>query len=114
MLSLPVIILLAACCVAAFLVTVCRVTGWRRLLRHRTLADIVFTALSVLLLAGTLTGLLVAILGGLIMAVFLSAWAYFADGLVKRGRIEEWRVPRPKALKSCPSRRKFGIVGRGK
>ena len=66
------IITMAAVSVAAFLVTLSRVIGWKRILQHATLIDVVFTFGTFLVFAGTITGALVAVLGGLFMAVLLS------------------------------------------
>lgn len=66
------IITMAAVSVAAFLVTLSRVIGWKRILQHATLIDVVFTFGTFIVFAGTITGALVAVLGGLFMALLLS------------------------------------------
>jgi hypothetical protein len=58
--------------VAAVLVTLHRVVGIKRILRHATLVDVAFTVGMTIMFAGTLTGMLVAVLAGLIMALVLS------------------------------------------
>lgn len=67
----------AACAtVAAALITTCRVIGWRRVAKHATLVDVIFTVFMAVLLFGTLTGMLVAILSGLFMAIILTCMRY--------------------------------------
>lgn len=63
---------MAAVSVAACLVTLSRVVGWRRILKHATLVDVAFTVGIGLAFMGTLTGMLVAVLGGLLMALTLT------------------------------------------
>lgn len=65
-------LMMAAASVAAALITLARITGWKRILRHATLVDVSFTILLGILFYGTLTGMLVAILGGLFMALTLT------------------------------------------
>lgn len=69
---LTTVIAMSAVSVAACLVTLSRVIGWQRILRHATLIDVGFTIILALFLAGTLTGALTAVLGGLIMALVLT------------------------------------------
>lgn len=66
----------AVCTVAAVLVTGHRVVGIRRILQHPTLVDVGFSVAMVVAFAGTLTGMLVAIIAGLLMALVLSAGRY--------------------------------------
>ena len=63
----------AVATVGAVLVTGHRVIGIKRMVKHATLVDVTFTVGMAIAFAGTLTGLLVAIVAGLIMAVVLSA-----------------------------------------
>lgn len=65
-------LLFGAVSVGACLVTASRVFGLRRIVKHSTKADVAFTAGSAFLLAGTLTGVTAAIMGGLMMALVLS------------------------------------------
>lgn len=67
-----IIVTMSAVSVAACLVTLSRVIGWKRILRHATLVDVSFTLGTFIIFAGTLTGALVAVLGGLLMALVLS------------------------------------------
>ena len=69
---LTTVALMAGTSVAACLVTLSRVIGWKRVLKHSTLIDVSFTAGTFIIFAGTLTGGLVAVLGGLIMALVLT------------------------------------------
>lgn len=66
------IIVMACVSVAACLVTLSRVIGWRAILRYATWIDVGFTLGLAAFLAGTMTGALVAVLGGLIMALVLT------------------------------------------
>ena len=75
---LTTIFVLAGATVAATLVTVSRAIGLRRVVRHATAFDIVFTILAALAFAGTLVGFAAAIVAGLIMALALSGMkAYY-------------------------------------
>lgn len=69
---MDVVVTMAAVSVAACLVTLSRVVGWRRILKHATLVDVAFTIGLGLAFMGTLTGMLVAVLGGLLMALTLT------------------------------------------
>ena len=60
---------LALCTVAAFFITACRLIPLRRLLGVGTALDVTFTLAVTFLFFGTLTGLLVAMFSGLIMAI---------------------------------------------
>lgn len=68
-----VIVSMSAVSVAACLVTLSRVVGWRRILRHATVVDVAFTVGLAMFLAGTMTGALTAVLAGLMMALVLTA-----------------------------------------
>jgi hypothetical protein len=68
-----VIISMSAVSVAACLVTLSRVVGWKRILQHATLVDVGFTIGLAVFLAGTMTGALTAVLAGLLMALTLTA-----------------------------------------
>lgn len=70
--SLMFILIASGATVAATLITGGRVFGYKRIAKNATLIDVVFTALMLVLFAGTLTGMLVAILSGLLMALILS------------------------------------------
>ena len=74
------IITMAAVSVAAFLITLARVVGWKCILRNATLVDVTFTFGTFVVFAGTITGALVAVLGGLIMALLLSLlkWGFLS------------------------------------
>ena len=69
---MDLVVSMAVVSVAAFLVTLSRVVGWRRILKHATIVDVVFTIGIGFAFMGTLTGMLVAVLGGLIMALTLT------------------------------------------
>ena len=69
---MDMVVSMAAVSVAACLVTLSRVVGWRLILKHATLIDVVFTIGIGFAFMGTLTGMLVAVLGGLLMALTLT------------------------------------------
>ena len=69
---MDLVVSMAVVSVAAFLVTLSRVVGWRLILKHATIVDVVFTIGIGVAFMGTLTGMLVAVLGGLIMALTLT------------------------------------------
>lgn len=70
--SMAIIISMATVSVAAFIVTASRIKGFQWLVKHATIVDIVFTIGGVILFAGTVTGMLIAVLSGLMMALFLT------------------------------------------
>lgn len=83
-----VIISMSAVSVAACLVTLSRVVGWKRILKHATLVDVGFTIGLAMFLAGTMTGALTAVLAGLMMALVLTALrklVAFSGALRERG-----------------------------
>ena len=83
-----VIISMSAVSVAACLVTLSRVVGWKRILRHATIVDVGFTIGLAMFLAGTMTGALTAVLAGLMMALVLTALrklVAFSGALRERG-----------------------------
>lgn len=96
--TLSLIFLMALAAVAATLLTLIRIVGWRRVLRHATLIDVVFTVVICFALAGTLTGLLIGIVAGLVMAGALSV----AKALVSR--VEALRASQSKPVEEdwCP------------
>lgn len=71
------IIVMAIVSVFAFLLTLARLTGWARIFRHANIVDVSFTIGLGIAFAGTLTGMLVAVLGGLFMALLLNAGRVF-------------------------------------
>lgn len=67
-------ILIASCgTVAATLITGLRVCSINTVAKYATLIDVAFTVAMLALFAGTLTGMLVAIVSGLLMALTLTA-----------------------------------------
>lgn len=75
--SIGLIFIMSLAVVLAFLVTSIRFLGFKRVLRHATLIDVVFSVVICIALAGTLTGLLIGIVAGLLLAATLTAlkWA---------------------------------------
>lgn len=70
--TMGLIFLMSLAAVAAALISLVRVIGWRRVLKHATAIDIGFTLLVCFALAGTLTGLLIGIVAGLVMTGVLT------------------------------------------
>ena len=66
------LLLMACCTVAAALVTASRVGGLRKWLGYANIVDVLFTVLLFLAFHGTFTGMAVATLTGLIMALTLT------------------------------------------
>lgn len=64
---------LAAATVAAFFATACRIVPFRRLLGYGTALDAAFTIGTAALFYGSLGGMLIAIIAGLLMALFITA-----------------------------------------
>ena len=73
MLSLSVVIMLALCTALATLLTLSRFGGLRVVLKYAAVVDIVFTITLMFLFAGTLGGMLVAVMAGLFLSIFLTA-----------------------------------------
>lgn len=67
-----VIIAMSVCTVAAFFVTAARVMSVKLLLGYATIVDVAFTVGLLFVFSGTLGGMLIAVLAGLMMAVCLS------------------------------------------
>lgn len=72
--TVGIIFLMSLATVAAALVTLVRIMGVRRVLRNATIIDIGFTLIVCFALAGTLTGLLIGIVAGLVMTGTLTVW----------------------------------------
>lgn len=90
--SLTIILAMSVASVAAVLLTASRVFGFNRVVRYGVLVDVVFTAGALVVFAGTITGTLVAVLSGLLMALFLSAmkWVSAATTPKQRSKGEEF------------------------
>ena len=77
--DLIIVAALATTSVACFLTFSLRILTWRAILRHHLIADVTFTVALFLLFQGTLTGTLVAALGGLMMSLLLTAGRFFQN-----------------------------------
>jgi hypothetical protein len=66
------IVAMAGATCAAALLTLGRVVGFKRIIKHATLVDVVFSIGVVAVLGSTITGALTAVLAGLFMAIGLS------------------------------------------
>lgn len=71
--SMELVILMAIASVASALVLLGRLIGLRTILKHATLIDVGFAVIAGFALHGSLTGILVAIVGGLVMALVLQS-----------------------------------------
>lgn len=76
---------LGACCSAAALVTLTRVVGFKWILKHATVVDVGVTVGLGALFVGSSVGMIVAIVGGLITALFLTACVWL-DGQARKLR----------------------------
>lgn len=90
-------IALGACCSAAALVTLTRITGFKWIVRNATWVDVGVTVGLGALFVGTSIGMIVAIVGGLITALFLSACVAIDKGIA-RMKMPSW--PKRKAKKA--------------
>lgn len=86
--TLSIIFLMAVASVATVLIVLARTVGLAFVLRHATAVDVVFTVMCAIALAGTLTGLCIAIVAGLVMTGTLTV----LKALV--GRLEALRASR--------------------
>ena len=73
------IIAAAAGVVLATLVTLNRIVGWRSMAKNATIIDVSFSVGVGVMFIGTPTGMLVAIIAGLFMALVLNAMQVVAD-----------------------------------
>lgn len=65
------VLAMAAATVAAVMLTLSRVFGLRRVVKYGVLVDVAFTIGAVVMFAGTLTGTLIAVISGLMLAMVL-------------------------------------------
>ncbi len=77
--SVTLIMTFAAVIVAATFITASRVLGVRTILRHATVADVLFTILLAIVMGGTLTGMLIALSAGLVAAACLSVGRFIMN-----------------------------------
>ena len=75
--SLEIIFLMSLVSVVSFLVVLSRIIGFRKVLQHATAVDISFTVVVCFVLAGSITGLLIGIVAGLIMTGILTVGRAF-------------------------------------
>lgn len=98
--SVGLIFLMALAAVVATLITLSRFVGIRLILRHAKVVDIVFTVVVCFALAGTITGLLIGIVAGLVMTGILTVLGWFMN------RADDLRAikakPVPEAHDWCP------------
>ncbi len=80
--SIGLVFLMSVVSVVSFLIVLIRTIGLRRVLKHATWVDVIFTVVTVLILAGSITGMLIGILAGLVMTgalTVLKALVYSFD-----------------------------------
>lgn len=65
-------VLLAAIAVATLLTALMRFIGWRTIIRYHAFVDVAFTLMLIWMFAGTVSGMIIGIIGGLIMTIVLS------------------------------------------
>lgn len=87
--SLPIIIALSFCSVFAILLTLSKIISLKTIIRYGALIDIITTVLFFVVFQGTLGGTLVAVMSGLIMAIFLSAAKSYWSWAYENGHISE-------------------------
>ncbi len=75
--SISLVFLMACVAVASALVLLSRVIGVRRILRHATVIDVGFAVVAGIALHSSIIGILIAILGGLVMALVLQVGRVF-------------------------------------
>lgn len=92
--SIDLVILMAIASVASTLVLLGRLIGLRTILKHATLIDVGFAVIAGAALHGSLTGILVAIVGGLVMALVLQSGRMLLRAY-DRGYSAALRAPRP-------------------
>lgn len=97
--SLPIIIALSLCSVLAILLTLSKIISMKTIIRYGALIDVVTTVVFFVVFQGTLGGTLVAVMSGLIMAIFLSAAKSYWNWAYANGHISE-PLKAPKAPKT--------------
>lgn len=70
--NIATMIFLAAISVATTLVAVLRIISWQTLIRYHGLADIGFTLALMFMFSGTVSGMVIAVIGGLFFSIILS------------------------------------------
>lgn len=65
-------VLLAAVSVATLLTALMRFVGWRTIIRYHGFVDVTFTLMLMWMFSGTVTGMIIGIIGGLLMTIILS------------------------------------------
>lgn len=69
--SVALVFMMAVAAVASSLVLLARLIGLRRILRHATWIDVGFAVIAGIALHSSIIGILIAIVGGLVMALVL-------------------------------------------
>lgn len=70
--SIGYILIMAAASVAAILITLSRMIGFHNVIKYSVLVDFAVSAILVFMFFGTFIGMMIAIIAGLMMAMFLS------------------------------------------
>lgn len=70
--DIGLMILLAAISVATTLTAVLRLISWRTIMRYHGIADVAFTGLLLVLFSGTVSGMVIAVIAGLIFTIVLT------------------------------------------
>ena len=75
--DIGVLICLALVSTLTLLILALRIMRWRTLIKYHWMADIGFTISMFILLSGSLTGMIIAILSGLMFSIILTVGKYF-------------------------------------
>lgn len=97
--SMTFVFFMAACTVAAFLVVSLRVVTLDVMLRYSVVIDVVFTMLVALAFMGTLTGMLVAVVSGLMLSMYFTAMKWITG---KAAKVKAAVKPRQEPAKVDP------------
>lgn len=97
--SIDLVFLMAVATVASTLVLLGRLIGLRTILRYATWIDLGFAVIAGAALHGTLTGILVAIVGGLVMALVLQSGRMLLAAYDRGYRAAERTVPFMRTVK---------------
>lgn len=65
-------VLLAAVAVGTLLTALMRFIGWRTIMKYHGFVDVFFTLMLMWMFSGTVSGMIIAIISGLIMTIVLS------------------------------------------
>lgn len=79
MMSFGVILMLALCTAIAALMMLSRFGGFRLVLKYAAAVDVFFTVALVFMFAGSITGMLVAVMAGLCLSILLTLCKFIVN-----------------------------------